>query len=173
MNSSLLETNFLIQHLAQITGFKFEIQLEKGDNNRNSYLISPDGYLTNHTFSVRVITEEQRISLTFKPGIFAADLLVSMRNVDNTGRKLFYNLLTKCINEGAKINLTLNHKNIGISSNAIWEQDWNQFELTMNKDQLPFEVNESHSNLEIIGNWTGNFLNAIIAILPIDETFQI
>ena len=165
-----INPKLLVHYLAKLTGFNFEIESTVDVDNRKVYSISPRGYSKKHTFSVHIILDWRRVNLTFELGKFAAELLTEISKVDEIGRNLFSKILSDCENNGAKVDLMLNNQKFEVHDNAIWNQEWNQFELILSKGQLPLGTNDSQADLIIINEWTGKFVQAIIALLPLEDS---
>ena len=140
------------------------------DSDSNPWvLFRPLGADPRNAFAVRVTVHWRRLIIEFELGNFAADLLRHMSLADENGRMLFSAILQNCHEAGADILLRVNGQDVAWASEEIWSDPWSRFRLELRKGGLELGAAEGRPDTEIILEWTGKFMAAIIAILPLDD----
>lgn len=168
----LLEPRHLEKAILTEYGLNFEAVTGIDDERQRWYELRPSGLSSDHTFAIRTTVGWRRIHIAFKPGKFAGELLSDMGNADEIGRNAFRAILADCSCRGADVDLRVNGIPFPIHSEELWAECWNRFVFSISKGQLELGADDGEPDSDIVSRWTGRFVAAITAILPIVEKIE-
>ncbi len=132
------------------------------------YVLRPVGATVNHAFEVRITMGWRRISIAFKPGRWAGELLAVMGNADPAGRAAFQAILSECVRRGAEIEFRVNDQASDAAENDTWNQQWSRLSLSLTSPTDP-EVHGADPGVGAAFEWSPLFLAAIVALLPLES----
>ena len=167
-----LEAQQLEKVISGEAGLDFEASTGVDGGGQRWYLLRPRGHPADNTFGIRTTLGWRRLRIDFEPDNFAGSLLADMGNVDADGRSSFGAVLADCHRLGAQIDFQVNGIAFHYESEEAWTQAWSRLSFSINKGQLELGVDNGVQDAQIICNWTGRFVAAVVSILPTEEVDQ-
>lgn len=154
--------------LASRFGIAFTVTA--GEDSDGPWLdVLPADLHPNEGFTVRTQFGWRSVSATFRPGKFSADLIAEMDASARAGSPAFRAMARLLEQEGGKLSMAINSKDVNPSEPASWEGPWRSFALSVRKS--PHLVNEDDGiavEREVLF-WGGGIVGMALSLVPIDE----
>ena len=160
-----IDLQYLVQRISTETGLAFQADIAEA----HAHLLRPADASKDPAFGIRVDPDWRRLRVSFEPDKFAGDLLSEMGQADESGRMAFMNILERCRALGGEIDFRVNDIPFAVNAEEAWGQRWSRMSLTLSKGKLEFPTGNDAADQEIVCLWTGRFISAIVAILPLKQ----
>ena len=161
-----LEPGALARLISDSCGLPFEGRQIPGGN-INAVQIFPAGVPVQNTFAIQTRVGWRSVEVAFVPGSFAGDFIHLMGESGLDSRICSAAVLTKCIDDGASVNLRINGQTRNPRDTSEWDVSWSRFELALRRGQLELGHGDADNNR--IAAWTQQVAAAIVALLPFEE----
>lgn len=159
----------LAERVSAETGLGFTGTSGRDDEGRPWLELRPADYPPSQTFTLRTVVGWRRIEVYFRPGLFAGELLESMRGADETGRQSFCAVLGGCLEAGADVDLSVNGAVRSPDDDSIWAVPWRSLELVVRRGMLAINEGNRDTDMHQIALWSSQVAAAVFALLPIES----
>jgi 5-methylcytosine-specific restriction protein A len=120
-------------------------------------------------FSSRVIIGWRTIESQFIPDTFSVPLVNSMGQADESKRKLFTSFARTDIDDGDKIELSINEAASDPLDYHIWPQSWSSFMLSVRSPFIVIDTNDDKNIEEKVLLYAERLFSLILSLLPLEE----
>lgn len=137
-------------------------------------VLSPEDLIPAYGFIVLITIRWKRISIEFRPGNLARDLLKSMSDANADSHSIFKSLVKRIKELGATLQMSINDDNINPDDTDQWPSNWNNVSLSLHS---PFIDTDGDLAKDAIGieetlRWSRLFLILLLCLLPVEEIEQ-
>jgi len=120
-------------------------------------------------FSSRVTVGWRTIESQFVPDTFSATLVTSMSQADESKRKLFTSFARTDIDNGDKVELSINEAASDPMDYHTWPTNWSSCTLSVKSPFTVIDANDDSETEEKILLYAKRLLSLILSLLPLEE----
>ena len=151
------------------TGLAFGASSGAYDDGHRWISLTPEGHDPALTFSIRIVLEWRRLTISFVPGKFAGPLLQAMSAADANARSIFESVMRDCDQHGASILINPNASECRYDDASLWSDPWSRLTFRISRGKIELGTEEGIPDDHLIREWASRFAAAIMALLPLEE----
>jgi 5-methylcytosine-specific restriction enzyme A len=132
--------------------------------------IRPIDLHPNEGFSVETTLGWRSLETRFRPGAFAGARLWEFGRASMEERRAAAAFLTRLERDGGSITLSINGAELAPGAPEQWpKDDWDDMVLSVRRRGLVFEDLPRHEVEDLLVNWAGGLLGAVLSLARIEE----
>jgi len=137
-------------------------------SNGQSLLIRPCGVEHTIGFTIEIVVGWRSLEAEFKLGLFAANLVNSMRTASPEQRSAFRTFAASITGAGASLPFLINGARADPVDTKTWPESWDSLELKMRKGALVLESDKPIETKNTVFLWTARFVGLALSLLPLE-----
>ncbi len=159
----------LAEEISRHFGLHFEGLSGRNDSGEFRIDLAPAGIHPHESFRIRLELGWRSLHASFLPGTYAAHLISEMGNALPIAHDVFLRLAEKCLEDNAKLTVSINGTVVSTTDVTSWPNAWQSFDLSLHKTPIAINTEDHGENDRLLSLWARRFTGLIITLVPLEE----